>query len=112
MANQIKIKRYESIILDVVNKTITYEVKNKYPKMARATYAKLTNDLSQCEVFVDTYDRDHEAKIVEELNKISGLFRSKVCEALDIYKTPKIIFKQDKTIQYAENIDKIIKSIK
>lgn len=112
MANDIKIKRYEAIIIDVINKTITYEVNNKYPKLARATYVKLAHDLSQCEVFVDTYDREHQDRILQELNKISGLFRSRVCEALDIYKTPKIIFKIDKTIQYAENIDKIIKSIK
>lgn len=111
MANEIKIKRYESIIQETINKTIAMEVRNNDAKQARVTYVKLSNDLSICKVYIDTLNRRNQNKVLDSLNHISGLFRSKVCEALDLYKTPKIVFLIDKSIEYAENIDKIIKSI-
>lgn len=112
MPNEIKIKRYEAIIQDTINRTIIFEVNNELAKLARVTYVKLSKDLSICKVYVDVQQKNKSNKVLEALNHISGLFRSRVCEALDIYKTPKITFEIDKTIEYAENIDKIIKSIK
>lgn len=111
MPNDIKIKRYESLILQTINKAISTEVNNDYAKQARATYCKLSKDLSICKVYVDTLSHSNKSKVIDNLNRISGFFRSKVCEVLDIYKTPKILFEIDKSIEYAENIDKIIKSI-
>lgn len=111
MANEIKIKRYESLILETINKTIVFEVKNKIARQGRITYVQLSKDLSRCKAYVECQDRSKVAEVVNELNSISGLFRSKVCEVLDIFKTPKIIFELDKTIDYAENIENIIKQI-
>lgn len=111
MANNIKISRYESIILNVINKAILFEVNDKIAKHGRVTYVKLTNDISIAHVYIDCLDRTKIELVTLSLNKISGLFRNKVAEAMDIYKTPKIIFKIDKTIDYAEKIDKIIKDI-
>ncbi|MGL4950546.1 MAG: 30S ribosome-binding factor RbfA [Mycoplasma sp.] len=112
MANPIKIARYESIITETINRTIVFDVKNKEAKLGRITYCKLGNDLSICKAHVECVDRSRVLEVVKALNSISGLFRSKISEALDIYKTPKIIFEVDKTIDYAENIDRIINSIK
>ncbi|MGL4952103.1 MAG: 30S ribosome-binding factor RbfA [Mycoplasma sp.] len=112
MANQIKLMRYESIIVETINRTIVFEVKNKDAKLGRVTYCKLGNDLSICKAYIECVDRSKAKEVADALNSISGLFRSKVSEALDIYKTPKIIFEPDKSIDYAENIDKIINSLK
>lgn len=112
MANKIKIARYESIILENINKTIIFEVNDTIAKKGRATYVKLTNDLSIARVYVDSINRTETMSIVGSLNKISGLFRSKISQSIDSYKIPKIIFEIDKSIDYANNIDKIIKDIK
>lgn len=111
MPNEIKLKRYESLILSALNKTICFEVENKLAKQGRITYVKLTNDLSICKAYVETTDRDQAPKVAAALNQITGLFRSRVCEVLDIYKTPKILFEIDKSIDYAENIDRILDNI-
>ncbi|MGL4947974.1 MAG: 30S ribosome-binding factor RbfA [Mycoplasma sp.] len=112
MANNIKLARYESIITETINRAIVFEVSNKVAKLGRITYCKLGSDLSICKAYVECVDRERAPEIAHALNSISGLFRSKVSQALDIYKTPKIIFEIDKSIDYAENIDKIIRSIK
>lgn len=111
MANEIKLKRYEATIVETINRTIVFEVKNKIAKNGRVTYAQLTNDLSLCKAYIECLDRTTVQVVADNLNEISGLFRSKVAEALNIYKTPKILFLPDKSIDYADNIDKIISKL-
>lgn len=110
MPNNIKIKRYESIIQDVINKAIIVEINDAKLKSVRVTYVRLTNDLSQATINIDAHYKNKTT--LDKLNKLSGFFRSKVASSLDIYKTPKLIFKFDKSIEYAQNIDKIINDIK
>lgn len=111
MGKNIKHSRYESIILDVINRTILFEINDKVAKHGRVTYVEITGDLSIATCYVDCIERDKIDNVVNALNKVSGLFRSKIAKSLDIYKTPQIKFKADKTIDYAENIDTIINNI-
>lgn len=109
--DKIKLQRYESIILNSINKTIVFDVNNKYAKFGRVTYVKLSNDLSIVKAYIECLDHNYSSKTIDALNKLSGLFRSKLSTILDTYKVPKVIFEMDKSIIYAENIDKIIKDI-
>lgn len=106
--NNIKLQRLESDILTIVNRTIVTEVNDKAAKFGRATYVKLSADLSLAKVYIDCFDRTKITQTLNALNKMSGLFRSKIATALNTFKTPKISFEIDKTIDYAQNIDKII----
>ncbi len=112
MGNNVRIARYEAIILRVINETITREVNNKIVKFARVTYVTLTNDLSLATCYIDCLDRTKIDQVLDNLAKLTGFFRSKIAQNIDTYKTPVIKFKIDKTIDYAQNIDKIIESIK
>ncbi len=112
MGNNVRIARYEALILRVVNETIAHEVHNPLAKTARVTYVTLTNDLSIATCYIDCLDRHQIEDVLMHLNKLSGLFRSQIAHNMDTYKTPVIKFKVDKTIDYAQNIDKIIASIK
>ncbi len=111
MGNNIRISRYETTIMRVINEAITHEVNNKVVKFARVTYVQLTNDLSTATCYIDCLDRTKIDHVLENLNRLTGFFRSKIAKNMDTYKTPVIKFKIDKTIDYAENIDKIIESI-
>ncbi len=111
MANKIKIQRLESQILNIINRTIVLEVNDRIAKLGRITYVKLSNELSILKAYVDCQDRNKIPKVVEALNKISGLFRSKIASSISTYKSPRIIFEIDKTIDYAKNIDKIIRKL-
>lgn len=111
MGTNVRIARYEATILRVINESISREVNNKIVKFARITYVTLTNDLSTATCYIDCLDRSKIDVVLENLAKLSGFFRSKIAKNMDTYKTPVIKFKVDKTIDYAENIDKIIESI-
>lgn len=111
MSTHIRIQRFESLIQTVINKTIVEEVNDKSARHGRVTYVRLSNDLSIAKVFIECLDRTKIEQTVSALNRISGLFRSKVANVINTYKTPKIVFEPDKTIDYAQNIDKIIDNI-
>ena len=111
MGNNIRISRYEATILRVINEALSHEVNNKIAKFARVTYVELTNDLSIANCYIDCLDREKIDLVLENLNRLTGFFRSKIAQNMDTYKTPVIKFKIDKTIDYAQNIDKIIESI-
>ena len=111
MGKNIKHSRYESIIQDTINRSILFDVNDKTAKFGRVTYVELSGDLSFVDCYIDCLDREKINSVIQSLNKVSGLFRSKIASNIDAYKTPKIRFKIDKTIDYAKNIDIIINNI-
>ncbi len=111
MGKNIKHSRYESIIQDTINKSILFDVNDKIAKFGRVTYVELTGDLSVANCYIDCLDREKIDNVIKSLNKVSGLFRSKIAKNIDTYKTPQVKFKVDKTIDYSKNIDIIIKKI-
>lgn len=111
MANKIKLARYEETIKQVINNALTYETNNKYAKFASVVSVSLTNDLSYAKIYIDCLDRKSIDKVIENLNKIKGFLRTKVSHALNIYKTPQLIFQSDTTIDYVKKIDELFEEI-
>lgn len=111
MTNKIKLARYEEIIKQVINNALIQEVNNKYAKFASVLTVNLTNDLSYAKIYIDCLDRTQMDKVLENLNIIKGFLRTKVSHALDIYKTPQLIFYSDTTIDYVKKIDDLFAKI-
>lgn len=111
MTNKIKLARYEEIIKQVINNALIHEINNKYAKFASVIYVNLTNDLSYAKIYIDCLDRKLIDKVINNLDKIKGFLRTKVSHALNIYKTPQLIFQSDETIDYVKKIDELFKKI-
>ena len=111
MSNQIKISRYESTIQSVINDTIINEVNNKVVKYATVTAVKLSNDLSTAKIYLDCLDRNKINNVVFETNRLKGLFRSKIAQKLNTFRTPNLIFVSDESIDYANRIEDLFKEI-
>lgn len=111
MSNQIKISRYESTIQSVINDTIINEINNKVVKYATVTAVKLSNDLSTAKIYLDCLDRNKINNVVFETNRLKGLFRSKIAQKLNTFRTPNLIFVSDESIDYANRIEDLFKEI-
>jgi len=109
--NNYKIQRYESVIQERINKTIVFKITNKYVKMARVSYVKLDRNLNNAKVYLDCQKREEKALILENFQKLTALFRAEIAHELDLFKTPRITFFHDLSIEHAEKIDKIISEI-
>jgi len=111
MVNKIKLARYEETIKQVINNALNYEVNNKIAKNATVTYVNLTNDLSFVKIYIDCLHRENLSKIIDNLNLVKGFLRTKVSHALDLYKTPQLVFYPDETIGYVSKIEQLLDKI-
>ncbi len=112
MANKIKIERYESLIKDIINNVLYYDINDKLAHYGNVTYVKLSNDLSYANIYLDCLHRENIDKLIIHMQKIKGVIKTKMAKQLNIYKVPELRFFPDNTLDYANNIEKLFKEIK
>tara|TARA_B100001027_G_C16006191_1_gene214851 strand:+ start:51 stop:398 length:348 start_codon:yes stop_codon:yes gene_type:complete len=103
------LKREVSILLN-------QEVKDPRLKNININAVKVTDDIGIAYVFYTIIGKSikkDESKIDNEiLSKFSGMLRSKLAKIIKIRRIPKIIFKFDESIEYSENIEKLLNNLK
>ena len=99
-----------------VSLILSHEVKDPRLQNMNITAVKVTDDISIAYVYYTIIGKSikkKESKVENNvLIKLSGMLRSKISKLIEIRRVPKIIFKFDESIEYSENIDKLLKNIK
>ncbi len=95
---------------------ITNEVKDPRLRNINITSVKISEDIGIATVFYTIIGKSiHklESKIDNKiLIKFSGMIRSNLAKKIKIRRIPKINFKFDESIEYSENIEKLLKDLK
>ena len=107
--NNIKLKKIDSEILKCLSQIIFEQAKDQILKDITITACETTNDLSFCKVyFTSLSDKDHK-ELEREINDDTAKFlRSKLADKIDLRNIPELVFKYDESIEYGNNIEKII----
>ena len=99
-----------------VSLILSHEVKDPRLQNMNITAVKVTDDIGIAYVYytiIGKSTKKKESKIENNvLIKLSGMLRSKISKLIEIRRVPKIIFKFDESIEYSENIEKLLKNIK
>ena len=99
-----------------VSLILSYEVKDPRLQNINITAVKVTDDIGIAYVYYTIIGKSikkNESKVKNDvLIKLSGMLRSKISKLIEIRRVPKIIFKFDESIEYSENIEKLLKNIK
>ena len=99
-----------------VSLILSYEVKDPRLQNINITAVKVTDDIGIAYVYYTIIGKSikkKESKVEDNvLIKLSGMVRSKISKLIEIRRVPKIIFKFDESIEYSENIEKLLKNIK
>ncbi len=111
-AKSIRIERYESNILEHLCNFLNKEIYNKVLKKSSFTYCRLSRDFSMLKVYVDSINREELDKIVLNLNKFKGTFRTEIAKNFDFRKAPTIEFLRDTSIDRADEIEDILSELK
>ncbi len=106
----VKIERLNNLYLAELSKIIFKEIKNPLIKQVNLTAVEITNDLSFAKVYFTCMDNDKD-KVLADLDEAKGFLRSKLAETIDLRHTPELIFQYDNSIEYGNNIEKIIEKI-
>ena len=102
-----KIAKISSDIARVISESLFEEIL----KSITITGCKVARDLSYAKVyFTSLRDMDRKS-LVKEVNEASSFIRGEVANRLDLRHTPILEFVYDESIEYAKNIEDIIKEI-
>ena len=103
------LKREVSLIL-------SKEVKDPRLQNINITAVKVTDDIGIAYIYYTVIGKSikkSDSKIEGSiLLKLSGMIRSKLSKIIEIRRIPKIIFKFDESIEYSENIEKLLNNLK
>lgn len=110
--NAIRIKRIASSLQKEISDIIANDIRDEDIKMVTVTSVKLANDLSYAKVYITTLFDDKKDKVLLDLNNASGFIKSELCRRkFEIRSMPALEFIYDDSIEYANNIEKIIKKL-
>lgn len=110
--NSIKLGRVNSEILKCLTNIILEEANDSLLKQITITSCDTTNDLSYCKVyFTSLLDKDKK-QLEKELNDDTAKYlRSKLADSIEIRSIPELRFCYDTSIEYGNNIERIIEKI-
>ena len=108
----VKLERLNNAFVEKISEILHDEVKEKEAKFATITEVRITNDLSYAKVYCTMLDDSKKDKCIHDLNGASGFIRSEVIKRkLEMRQIPEFTFVYDDSINYGNNIEKIIKNI-
>ena len=108
----IKTERHANLLVKEVSEILMTEVKYEDIKFVTVTHIDLSSDLSYAKVYCTMLDDSKKDKCIHDLNGASGFIRSEVIKRkLEMRKIPEFTFVYDDSINYGNNIEKIIKNI-
>ena len=95
---------------------ISSEIKDPRLQNINITAVKVSDDIGIATVFytiigksIQKTQSNIDSKILE---KLSGMIRSNLAKRIKIRRIPKIKFRFDESIEYSENIEKLLKNLK
>lgn len=110
--NQIKLKRIGSEIAQELSVICGTEAHDSLLHSITITGCTVTNDLGLAKVFFTTTLDQDKKSIEKELNdETAGYLRTKIADRIELRHTPKIRFVFDESIEYGNNIDRILHEI-
>lgn len=110
--NQIKLKRIGSEIQQELSVICANEAHDSLLNAITITGVEVTNDLGLAKVFfTSTLDMDRKALEKELNDDTAGYLRTKLADRIEIRHTPKIRFSFDNSVEYGNNIERLINEI-
>ena len=104
--------KISSDIARVISEILFTEAKDEILKSITITGCKVSRDLSYAKVYFTSLSNMDRKKIVKEVNEASSFIRGELAQRIELRHTPILEFVYDESIEYAQNIENIIKDIK
>lgn len=107
----IKTEKIGSNFVKEISYIIMNEIKDPDIKLVTITGCDVTNDLSYAKVYFTTLKENRE-EVLNSLNNAANFIELELAKRIEIRKMPQISFYYDESIEYGENIERIISEIK
>ena len=109
-------EKVSDLLKKEISLIITNEIKDPRLQNINITAVKVSDDIGIATVFYSIIGESihkSDSKIDDRiLKKFSGMTRSNLAKKIKIRRIPKIIFRFDESIEYSENIEKLLRNLK
>ena len=109
-------EKVSDLLKKEISLIITNEIKDPRLQNINITAVKVTDDIGIATVFYSIIGESihkSDSKIDDKiLKKFSGMIRSNLAKKIKIRRIPKILFRFDESIEYSENIEKLLRNLK
>jgi len=109
-------EKVSDLLKKEISLIITNEIKDPRLQNINITAVKVSDDIGIATVFYSIIGESihkSDSKIDDSiLKKFSGMIRSNLAKKIKIRRIPKIIFRFDESIEYSENIEKLLRNLK
>ena len=109
-------EKVSDLLKKEISLIITNEIKDPRLQNINITAVKVTDDIGIATVFYSIIGESihkSDSKIDDKiLKKFSGMIRSNLAKKIKIRRVPKILFRFDESIEYSENIEKLLRNLK
>jgi ribosome-binding factor A len=107
----IKQKRIASEMVRVISTILAEEARDELLKTITITGCDVASDLSQAKVYFTSLSEMSHKDLERELEEASSYVRTLVAEKMDLRNTPKLKFIYDESVEYGNNIERILNNI-
>ena len=109
-------EKVSDLLKKEISLIITNEIKDPRLQNINITAVKVSDDIGIATVFYSIIGESihkSDSKIDDRiLKKFSGMIRSNLAKKIKIRRIPKILFRFDESIEYSENIEKLLRNLK
>jgi len=105
-------KRVGSLIKEELSQLLVEEFQNLFSGLITITRIEMSADLKSAHVYLSFYGQKKKEEILEVIEKKKGYLRKSIASKVKLKYNPKLIFSIDRTPEYEEKIEKLIKLIK
>lgn len=107
----VKIERISSDVQKELSSIMLLEAKDETLKHVTITGCEVTNDLSFATVYYTYMGEENLEDVQKNLEEASSYLRTVLANRVDLRHTPELRFVYDNSIEYGQNIERIINKL-
>lgn len=108
----VRIERINSEIQKAVSHIIDNEIRDpQIDAMISVSSVETTPDLSHSRVFITSIGTTNSDEVLNRIKGAAGFIRGRLSKMIKLRITPRLEFMKDESVEYASNIESILKNI-
>ena len=108
----VRVERINSEIQKAISHIIDNDIRDpQIDAMISVSNVETTPDLSYCRVFITSIGTTNSDEVLARIKGAAGYIRGKLSKMVKLRITPRLEFLKDESVEYASNIESILKNI-
>jgi len=108
----VRIERINSEIQKAISHIIDNEIRDpQIDAIISVSSVETTPDLSYCRVFITSIGTTSSDEVLARIKGAAGFIRGRLSKMIKLRITPRLEFLKDESVEYASNIENILKNI-